>query len=98
MKMICNNCGEVFDDEDLTYEKEYVGECWGQPAYQEVAIPPCCGEYDCREAKCADCAHAVPYKPEEYEDAYTCDLDGGAVECFDEACAWFELKEKEETK
>ena len=83
MIMICNNCGCVFEDDEFVYEEECVGECWGRPAYQTVASAPCCGEYDCREAKCADCAHAVP-----------CALDGDAVDCFDEACSSFELKEE----
>ena len=94
MLVICNNCGEVFDDDDLTYESECVGECWGQPAYQEVAIPPCCNELDYRPARCEDCAYAVPYMPEEYEDAYTCEFDSKEVDSFDKACYRFELKEE----
>ena len=96
MIMICNNCGATFEDDEFVTETQCVGECWGQPAYESFSVAPCCGEYDCREAHCEDCAHAVPYKPEEYDDAYTCDLDNNRVDQYDEACSSFELKEVEQ--
>ena len=96
MIVICNNCGAVFDDDELEYERECVGECWGQPAYQEVAIPPCCNELDYRPARCEDCYYAEPYMPDVYEDAFVCKKDGEKRDGYETACSCFDLKEEEE--
>lgn len=46
----CWDCGSIFKEDDIVYEEEYRGECWGQPAYERMSYCPCChsdsfGEY-----------------------------------------------------
>ena len=43
-KIKCLNCEEVFDEEDLVQKQEYMGEFWGQPAYETFSYCPFCGE------------------------------------------------------
>lgn len=45
-KYVCAVCLQVLEDDDYLYESEYMGECWGRSAYQEVAyewVCPRCG-------------------------------------------------------
>ena len=42
----CGLCGELFDEDELEHDYEYVGECWGQPAYEEISRCPYCGSDD----------------------------------------------------
>lgn len=45
-KYLCEVCLQVLEDRDYEYESEYMGECWGRPAYQEIAygfVCPRCG-------------------------------------------------------
>ena len=42
----CNSCHEVFDEDDLDYDHECVGEFWGAPAYQDYPKCPECGSDD----------------------------------------------------
>ena len=36
----CNDCGHEFDIPDT--EREYLGEFWGTPAFENVAVCPMC--------------------------------------------------------
>ena len=49
MKYKCNCCGEVFDEDDANYVREYVGEFWGTPAYNNYMTCPNCDEEDFEE-------------------------------------------------
>ena len=46
MLLRCNNCDEVFDEDDLESRSECVGEFWGSPAYDSYGICPYCGSDD----------------------------------------------------
>ena len=41
-KMICLDCGTVFDADEVQRVQDYRGECWGRPAYEEELICPHC--------------------------------------------------------
>ena len=41
-KMICLDCGTVFDADEVERVQDYRGECWGSPAYEEELICPHC--------------------------------------------------------
>jgi len=41
-KLICEH-GHIFDESELQYRRECVGEFWGMPAYQDIGICPECG-------------------------------------------------------
>lgn len=45
-KLICNDCGEIFDEDEAEERHEYVSEFWGSPAYQDILVCPCCGSDD----------------------------------------------------
>ena len=50
----CEDCGAIFDEDEIDSRSEYVGEFWGTPAYQTFNYCPECGsdcirEYDPRE-------------------------------------------------
>ena len=47
--LICNDCGEIFDDDDLESRSECVGEFWGSPAYDSYGVCPYCGSDDYEE-------------------------------------------------
>ena len=54
--LICKDCGQTFDEEDVVVEKECVGEYWGVDAYQELYYCPHCGSDQFDEAhKCRIC-------------------------------------------
>lgn len=42
-KFKCYECEEVFDEDDSDTVREYVGEFWGQPSYQNLMACPNCG-------------------------------------------------------
>lgn len=44
--LICNYCGEIFDEDEAEKRHEYVSEFWGSPAYQDILVCPCCGSDD----------------------------------------------------
>ena len=46
MLLRCNNCDEVFDEDDLESRSECVGEFWGSPAYDSYGVCPFCGSDD----------------------------------------------------
>ena len=39
---ICEECNEIFNEEDLIIEKEMVGYYGSQPTYQSYMYSPCC--------------------------------------------------------
>ena len=41
-KLICLDCGEIFDEDELDSYEECVGEYWGTPAYETFGICPNC--------------------------------------------------------
>lgn len=42
----CYRCGYEFNEDEIEYRREYRGECWGQPAYEEVEVCPNCGSME----------------------------------------------------
>lgn len=42
-KCKCYNCGMIFDEDNIVYEEEDRGECWGVRSYEKIACSPCCG-------------------------------------------------------
>ena len=42
----CDDCGAIFDEDEIDSRSEYVGEFWGAPAYQTFNYCPECGS-DC---------------------------------------------------
>ena len=52
----CNDCGHIFEDGEFVVKSEYMGECWGIPAYDEFCYCPSCGGDGWEEAgHCAKC-------------------------------------------
>ena len=48
-KLKCENCGEVFREEDADIRREKVGDFWGSPAYMNYNACPSCGSKDLEE-------------------------------------------------
>lgn len=42
----CCNCGKTFEEEDLVSKLQYMGECWGTPAYESIGCCPYCDDDD----------------------------------------------------
>lgn len=56
----CNRCGAITDDCDLETGREYVGECFGTPAYENVSICPHCGSSNIEEIElCSECNEVI---------------------------------------
>lgn len=54
--LICRNCGETFDEENVVVCKEHMGEFWGEEAYEERCYCPYCESENFEEAhKCKVC-------------------------------------------
>lgn len=52
----CNECGHIFEDGEFYVQSEYMGECWGTPAYDTFRYCPSCGGDEWEEAgHCAKC-------------------------------------------
>lgn len=49
MKYKCNDCGAVFDEEDIAHWKESRGEFWGMPCYEVMTGCPMCHSGDLEE-------------------------------------------------
>ena len=57
---ICLDCWHVFEDDEVATWREYVGECWGRPAYEPTSgCPKCHGDY-VKAKKCEKCGEYVP--------------------------------------
>jgi hypothetical protein len=53
--MICNGCGQVFEDEEVEIIKEYE-EAWGRPAViAEYGVCPFCGCESIEESAICEC-------------------------------------------
>ena len=62
---ICCECGKMF--EDIAIWREYRGECFGDPSYEELWGSPCCyGNYV--EAK--ECSCCGEYITDTYVETY----------------------------
>ena len=53
-KLKCLECGNVFDDDEISYWSESRGEFWGEPCSEEMSGCPYCGgdyedAYECEE-------------------------------------------------
>jgi RNA polymerase subunit RPABC4/transcription elongation factor Spt4 len=46
--IICNDCGRIFEDDELKVTKDY-RECFGFPTYEEFGECPYCGSDDFEE-------------------------------------------------
>lgn len=57
----CNDCGELFDEEDVVTRYETVGEFWGQPARGKFEACPNCGSDNLEEDLCRFCDHHTKY-------------------------------------
>lgn len=56
MKYICNDCGEVFSEEECVRSRDFVGFCGDAPAYEDISVCPVCGSDAFEEAEeCARC-------------------------------------------
>ena len=44
-KYKCEDCGEIFNEDEAEVKKENQGEFWGAPAYQEFNVCPRCKSY-----------------------------------------------------
>ena len=52
----CNDCGHIFEDGEFFIDRQYVGECWGTPAYRDFRLCPSCRGENWEEAgHCAKC-------------------------------------------
>ena len=47
----CLNCGAEILRDDLKYTREYMGEFWGMPAYEDAYVCPRCGSDDIEESE-----------------------------------------------
>ena len=64
-------CGHIFEGGEFVVKSEYMGECWGAPAYQDFQYCPSCGD-DCYEqaSRCKKCG--AVFLDDEMTDGY-CD-------------------------
>lgn len=51
MKMICNDCERIFDEAEICWQKEYIGDYGSAPAYQDIACCPYCSSDEIDEKK-----------------------------------------------
>ena len=49
MFLKCNDCGAVFNEDNLGHRSDNVGEFWGSPAYMDVEVCPACGSEEIDE-------------------------------------------------
>lgn len=55
-KLKCLECGNVFDDDEISYWSESRGEFWGEPCSEEMSGCPHCGSGDYEDAyECEEC-------------------------------------------
>lgn len=47
--LICDNCSNIFTEDETVIVKEEVGEFWGTPAYEEWSACPYCHSTDMSE-------------------------------------------------
>lgn len=51
MKVKCDNCGKIFDSDEIKVISEYMGEFWGMPAYEDFEACPYCDSYEIDNVK-----------------------------------------------
>lgn len=51
MKYNCNDCGLIFDENEIAMWKESRGEFWGQPCYETMQGCPSCHSGDIEQIK-----------------------------------------------
>lgn len=49
--LICKDCGQTFEEEEVVVKKEHMGEFWGAEAYEERCYCPHCGSSEFDEAE-----------------------------------------------
>lgn len=59
MLYVCLECGHIFDEDDVITWKEYRGECFGYPAYEEFMGSPCCKENYAEAKECSCCGKYI---------------------------------------
>lgn len=42
MKVKCEHCKRIFDNDEIITERQYMGEFWGAPAYEDFDVCPYC--------------------------------------------------------
>lgn len=50
----CLNCGAEILRDELEYTREYMGEFWGMPAYEDAYVCPHCGSDDIEDSEVDD--------------------------------------------
>lgn len=48
-KFKCCECDAIFEEDEADSRREYVGEFWGVPAYEDLMACPNCGSTDMEE-------------------------------------------------
>ena len=88
-KMICLDCGTVFNADEVERVQDYRGECWGQPAYEEELICPHCKSSDIEDAEECEICDSWCSAEELYDNGGICtaclEMYSTDKECF-EAC------------
>ena len=69
--MICEDCGRVFNEDELETTYENVGEFWGTPAYESYVTCPYCKSTYVSESRCC-------------EECGTEDIADNIIKCFDD--------------
>lgn len=69
---VCNECNNIFSEEESRTRFEDMGECFGSPSGREYLVCPSCGSDDVEEAKkceiCEEWGHAESYDGKQYCD------------------------------
>ena len=69
---VCQECNNVFSDEESRTRLEDMGEYFGSPSGREYLVCPSCGSNDIEEAKkcelCEEWVHTESYDGEHYCD------------------------------
>lgn len=88
-KMICLDCGNVFNADEVERVQDYRGECWGRPAYEEELICPHCKSSDIEDAEECEICDSWCSAEELYDNGGICtaclETYSTDKECF-EAC------------
>ena len=88
-KMICLDCGNVFNTDEVERVQDYRGECWGRPAYEEELICPYCKSSDIENAEGCEICDSWCSAEELYDNGGICtaclETYSTDKECF-EAC------------
>lgn len=59
VKLICLNCGHIFDEEDTTVWNESRGEFWGDPCYEPMSGCPKCRSVYAETYECDECGKYI---------------------------------------